>query len=65
MECNEAEDTFKTHIIAKDRQTLEEALELLHAATTTLVYEKLAQSIEEDDCLEVGETVLEGSLGWA
>lgn len=64
MECNEAEGTFKTHLIEKDRSTLEEALELLHLATTKLVYQKLAQSLEEDDTLEVGETVLEGSLGW-
>jgi hypothetical protein len=62
VECDEAEGIFKTHLVEKDRATLEEALEKLHLATTKLVYQKLSQG--SDEPLEVGATVLEGPLEW-
>lgn len=64
MQCNEAEGIFKTHIIAKNKQTLDEALELIHLAATKLIYKKLAQAMEQDACLEVGDIVLARALGW-
>ncbi|KAK4252163.1 hypothetical protein C7999DRAFT_27408 [Corynascus novoguineensis] len=56
--------SYKTHFVGKTSQDLAEAYEYLHGEVRRLIYQKLSESIEENAVIEVGPTVLEGSLDW-
>ena len=64
VEVDEGAATYKTYLVSDPGMKLEDALESLHIKTRKMIYNKFAESLEENAMIEAGETVLEGQLEW-
>ncbi|KAL2254990.1 hypothetical protein VTK26DRAFT_4415 [Humicola hyalothermophila] len=56
--------SYKTYLVTNLAEDLNEAYELLYVETPRLIYQKLAENLEENARVEAGQTTLEGSLDW-
>ncbi|SPO07423.1 uncharacterized protein DNG_10117 [Cephalotrichum gorgonifer] len=64
VEISEEDSTFKTHHVGEASADLDVALESLHAGTRKLIYLKVSAGLPDDEMIEPGDNVIEGSLDW-